>query len=130
VLVREFEAPRALAGDIAHIELSAGQQAAVNLTGEIVPAAGPPIERVTQWTSRRLVFREEPLAVVVAEFNRYHRTPIRIEAPQLADLLISGTFDSSDLSSLLEYFARFENVSVERDADSIRLSLPSTPPPL
>ncbi|WP_116810177.1 FecR family protein [Steroidobacter cummioxidans] len=130
VLVREFEAPRASPGDIAHIELKAGQQAAVNLTGEIVPAAGPPIERVAQWTNRRLVFREEPLAVVVAEFNRYHRTPIRIETPQLAGLLISGTFDSSDLNSLLEYFARFEKVNVERDGDSIRLSLPSAHAPL
>jgi len=126
VLVREFEAPP---GDRAHIELKAGQQAAVNVTGEIVPAAGPPIERVAQWTNRRLVFRQEPLAVVVAEFNRYHRTPIRIETPQLAGLLISGTFDSSDLNSLLEYFARFENVTVERDGDSIRLSLPSAHPP-
>lgn len=130
VVVRESEAPRGGGGDIAHIELKAGQRAAVNPAGEIVPDAGPPIERVAQWTNRRLVFREEPLAVVVAEFNRYHRKPIRIETPQLAGLLISGTFDSSDLNSLLEYFVRFENVTVEQGGDSIRLSLPSANPSL
>lgn len=129
VVVRDFETTRADPKEIAQMELKAGQRAAVNVSGKIVPAAGPPIERVAQWTNRRLVFRDEPLAVVVAEFNRYHRTPIRIETPRLASLLISGTFDSSDLNSLLEYFSRFENVTVERDGDSIRLSLPSARPP-
>lgn len=108
-----------------HIELKAGQQASVDPAGRIVPNAGPPLERVTEWTSRRLVFREEPLAVVVAEFNRYHSRPIRIETPELAGLRISGTFDSSDPTSLLEYFRRFENVAVDQRDDSILLSTPT-----
>lgn len=124
--VRESTPPSEDAGGVPHIELKAGQQAAVNPAGEILPDAGPPIERVTQWTNRRLIFREEPLSVVVAEFNRYHRKPIRIAAPELAGLRISGTFDSSDTNSLLEYFQRFENVSVEHDKDSIWLSSPSS----
>lgn len=56
--------------------------------------------------------------------DRLPLKPIRIDAPQLAGLRIS------DLNSLLEYFARFENVSVEHDRDSIRLSLPHANPPL
>jgi transmembrane sensor len=126
--VRESAPPSEDARSVAHIELKAGQQAAVNPAGEILPDAGPPIERVTEWTNRRLVFREEPLAVVVAEFNRYHRKPIRIAAPELAALRISGTFDSSDTNSLLEYFQRFESVSVEHDQDGIWLSSPSANP--
>jgi transmembrane sensor len=126
VEVHEISVPQAAAGVVTHLELRAGEQAAVSPAGRILPNAGPPIERVTEWMSRRLVFREEPLAVVVAEFNRYHRKPIRIEDPSLAGLRISGTFDSSDLDSLLEYFQRFEHVQVEQDEESIRISGPAS----
>jgi transmembrane sensor len=128
VEVRELARPHAALGSLAQIQLRAGQQAAVKPAGGIVPDAGPPIERVTEWTHRRLVFREEPLSEVVAEFNRYHRKPIRIETRALAGLRISGTFDSSDPNSLLEYFQRFENVRVAQDSESIRLSMPLPAP--
>jgi len=123
--VREVTQLEVPPSGITHIELKAGQLAAVNPAGHIVPNAGPPLERVAAWTERRLVFREEPLSVVVAELNRYQRKPIRIDAPQLADLRISGTFDSSDPGSFLEYFQRFEHVRVERDGDSVRLVAPA-----
>jgi transmembrane sensor len=123
VEVRETIEPKPNEGGDGRIELQAGEQAAVNPSGHIVPAAGPPLERVAAWTERRLVFREELLSEVVAEFNRYHRKPIVIETPQLAKLRISGTFDASDPDSLVEYFARFEHVRVERNAVGTKLFL-------
>ncbi len=103
------------------LELNAGQQAIVTDAGDIVPNAGPPIERVAMWTQRRLVFRSESLADVVAEFNRYHTRPIVIEDPALAAVRISGTFDSSDPRSLVEYLQQFERARAEESADAIRL---------
>ncbi len=121
VELREQVRPQAAGSHEERLELKAGEQAAVTPAGRILPNAGPPLERVTAWTDRRLVFREEPLAEVVAEFNRYHRKPILIEAPELAQLRISGTFDANDPDSLLEYFARFERVRVEQGASATRL---------
>jgi transmembrane sensor len=126
--VRELAQSSSTPQHITHIELKAGEQAAVNVAGRILPDAGPPFERAAEWTNRRLVFREEPLAVVVAEFNRYQRKPIRIEAPQLAGLRISGTFDANDPNSIIEYFQRFENVQVKRDADGIWLTVAARNP--
>jgi transmembrane sensor len=101
------------------IELTAGQQAAVVAEGDIVRNVEAPIERATAWIERRLVFRQQTLADVVAEFNRYHERPIRTEDAALAGVRISGTFDSSDPRSLLEYLERFENVRIEERPDGI-----------
>jgi transmembrane sensor len=103
------------------IELTAGQQAAVAPDGDMLRDTGAPLERVSAWTERRLIFRGEPLADVVAEFNRYHARPIRIEHAPLASVRISGTFDSSDRSSLLQYLQQFEHVRVEEHEDATHL---------
>jgi transmembrane sensor len=95
------------------VELAAGQQAAVTQAGEVLANQGPSLERVLAWTERRLVFREEPLGAVVAEFNRYHKRPMRIEDSALAAIKISGTFFAGDTASLLEYLQRYEQVTVE-----------------
>ncbi len=104
------------------IELAAGQRAAVALN-RIDPDAGPPMESVVAWTERRLVFRDEPLAGVIAEFNRYRVQPLAVDDAQLATLKISGVFDSSDPDSLIEYLKSFETVRVARPHDgSLHLS--------
>jgi len=103
------------------LQLQAGQLASVTNRGEIIPGAGPSLERVSLWTERRLVFRNETLADVVAEFNRYHTRAIRIEDPALAAVRINGTFDSSDRLSLLDYLKALEGVRVEERGDTTLL---------
>jgi transmembrane sensor len=98
--------------------LSAGQLAAVTDRGEILPGSGPSLDRVSAWTERRLVFRNETLAEVVAEFNRYNRRVIRIDDPVLADLRINGTFDSSDRQSFIEYLQQLEGVRAREQGDA------------
>jgi transmembrane sensor len=90
--------------------LASGERAAVTQEGKILPDAGPPLERVVGWTDRRLVFREETLATLIAEVNRYHEKPIRIVDPEIAGLRISGTFAAYDLPSLIEYLERYRGV--------------------
>jgi transmembrane sensor len=103
------------------LRLQAGQLASVTNRGEIIPGAGPSLERVSLWTERRLVFRNEALADVVAEFNRYHTRAIRIEDPALAAIRINGTFDSSDRLSLLDYLKALEGVRVDERGDTTLL---------
>ena len=104
------------------IDLTAGQRAAVTARG-IEREAGPTLEAVAGWTERRLVFRDERLADVVAEFNRYRVPPLIIDDSQLADLRISGVFDASDPESLVSYLKSFETVDVDQPRDgSLHLS--------
>jgi transmembrane sensor len=104
------------------VDLAAGQRAAVTARG-IEREAGPTVEAVSGWTERRLVFRNERLADVVAEFNRYRIRPLIIDDAQLADMKISGVFDAGDLESLVSYLKSFETVDVDQPSDgSLHLS--------
>ena len=104
------------------VDLAAGQRAAVTARG-IEREAGPTVEAVAGWTERRLFFRDERLADVVAEFNRYRVRPLIIDDSQLADLKISGVFDASDPESLVSYLKSFETVQVDQPDDgSLHLS--------
>ena len=97
----------------ARVQLAAGEQAAVTPKGEILANAGPPLDRVKAWTERRLVFREDRLSDVVAEFNRYHEQQLRIDDPTLAEHRISGTFTVQDVTSLVQFLERYEHVEVD-----------------
>jgi transmembrane sensor len=98
-------------------DLYAGQRAAVSRTGTILRDAGPSIERVSAWTRRQLVFRDEPLSDLVAEFNRYHNKALRIEDPGLAGFRVSGTFDAYDLRSLMQYLENYQGVHAHQAPD-------------
>jgi transmembrane sensor len=106
------------------IELSAGERAAIDTHGRIDPSSGPAVERVDAWTVRRLVFRDETLDKVVAEFNRYHAVPMVVDDARLAALKINGVFDSNDPETLVAYLKSFETVQTRIAADgSIHLSI-------
>ena len=76
------------------------------------------------WTVRQLVFRDEALDKVVAEFNRYHDVPMVVDDPQLGALKINGVFDSNDPATLVTYLKTFETVQTHIAADgSVHLSI-------
>lgn len=108
-------APGGAAVPAATARLGAGQQAQVSRQGDIVPQTGPSVERALAWMDRKLVFREESLGDVVAEFNRYGANPVRIGDPALARLRISGTFATHDVESLLQYLEHYQGVRVRKD---------------
>jgi transmembrane sensor len=101
------------------VSLQAGQRAAVTSHG-IQRDSGPTVEAAAGWTQRRLVFRDEPLVMVVAEFNRYRDRPLVVADPELAGLRISGVFDAGDPESLVSYLKSFERVDVDQLADGSR----------
>ena len=58
----------------------------------------------------------------MAEFNRYHERPIRIEDPSLAAVRINGVFDASDPHSLIQFLERYENVRTREGSEASYLS--------
>jgi len=106
----------------ASVELDAGQRAAVS--GERIELdKGPTPESVSAWTQKRLVFRDQSLAEVVREFNRYRVSPILIDSPQVAAIRINGVFDPNDPYSLAAFLQDFESVHVTwSDDGTVHLS--------
>lgn len=108
-----------------HIELGAGEQASI-VGAAIRQIASVNPAQVTAWTSRRLIFTAEPLATVLDEFNRYNRQSIRVQDPELSALEISGTFDPTDVDSLLDSLKTIRRIEVVRDASGTRLIRPQS----
>jgi transmembrane sensor len=97
------------------LELFANGQASIGDSGHIQNRGGPPFGRAVSWTKQHIIFADEPLSVVVAEFNRYSKKPLEIADPDLAQHRIIGGFDAFDRAALLEYLYRYQGVQVEEE---------------
>lgn len=104
------------------IELRADQQ--VRVTEGVWPATPVAVdaERTTAWLHRQIVFDNEPLEQVAAEFNRYTAKPIEIATPALRKLRISGTFVTDDTDAFIAFLRSLKGVRVEVTATRIRVS--------
>ena len=102
------------------MELSAGQQVA--LTKDRVSTPLPAnLKKVTAWTEQRVVFEDETLTVVVAEFNRYNRTRLLIGDPELTNRHITGVFDINNPDALLMVLNGLEPIRVQETEDGHRV---------
>jgi transmembrane sensor len=112
--------PGAGAGRV--VPVGAGEQ--IRVAAGDLPAQDSPaqVERNTAWLRRQIVFEQEPLGAVAAEFSRYSATPIVIETPSLRALVISGTFSADDTESFVAFLRTLEGVRVEVTASRIRVS--------
>ena len=112
-----------IAGTVAAIEpveLTAGLQVAVPPNAADVAPKPVSIAKATAWTERRLVFDDEPLSVIVVEFNRYNRSRLIITDAGLNDKRLSGVFDANDPDEFVALLASLERIDVQATADGHR----------
>jgi len=104
------------------VELGADQQ--VRVTEGVWPATPMAVdaERTTAWLHRQIVFDNEPLERVAAEFNRYAAKPIEIATPALRNLRVSGVFATDDTDAFVAFLRSLKGVRVEVTATRIRVS--------
>jgi len=92
----------------------------------VAEVSGPPMKadlsQSESWRSRRIVFDEQPLAQVVAEFNRYAAIPVEVTDPKLGAVRISGALDAGDLNSLVAFLGAIDNVVVTRTVTVIQVA--------
>lgn len=74
------------------------------------------------WTTGRLVFQGERLAEVAQTLSRYSAQPI-VVAPDARDLRVTAVLNIGPQDAMLDSLAEFLPVRVERQPDSVRLSL-------
>jgi transmembrane sensor len=103
------------------VRVSAGEQ--LRIRSGLFPASPERVdlERSTAWLRRELAFKQQPLAVVAAEFNRYGALPIEIETPALRVLKVSGVFAIDDTESFITFLGSLDGVHVEITPTRIRV---------
>lgn len=73
------------------------------------------------WTSGRWHFDNVDLAEVVAQINREHQRPVRIDDPRLATYRISGVFSANDRAGLLTALTRLYSLRLVESEGSTRI---------
>lgn len=107
------------AGETTDLALSSGQVALVGATGVHVNTLDPQeLEARLAWDRGLLVFTNEALEQVVAEFNRYNTTKVRIADAAAAGLRVDGTFRATNLEAFLRLLKRGFPVVVTHSSDT------------
>lgn len=84
------------------VSLAAGQRLRLSQT-ELYRLDDRPAAEIASWREGRRVFRDSPLADVVADLNRYSPLPVVIADTRLAGLRVTGAFDNfADVPAVLE----------------------------
>ncbi len=98
----------------------AGEGAKIPATGGIQPLPAKDLRIATAWREGRLMFRDDTLEDITAEFNRYNAAPrFRLDGEAVKSRHYSGTFDADDPQSFAELLMRESDVSVERRDEEI-----------
>lgn len=103
------------------VQLIANQQ--IRVTGGDWPATPATVDaqHTTAWLHRQMVFDQEPLERVAAEFNRYSSKPIEIVTPALRNLQTSGVFATDDTEAFIAFLRSLKGVLVEVTPTRIRV---------
>ena len=101
--------------------LVAGEEVRSNRAGEIARFEQADIEKRTAWREQRLVFRQDSLARVAAEFNRYNQLQIMVDVPHAATRPITATFDAHDPESFVAFLVHDPTLRVIRMNDRIEV---------
>jgi transmembrane sensor len=109
------------------VELNAGDAAELRPGAPIRKTAKVNTARTLAWTERRLIFDNEPLSAVVAEFNRYNPRQLVVEDAGIAAQRISAVFDADKPEALVRFLAQSTAIRVDEVSPS-RILIQSADP--
>lgn len=102
------------------VKLATGESVDIDKDGAIVARSHIDAARITAWRQRRLVFEEDSLTDIAAEFNRYNRAlTIRIEGDGIGDRRFTGTLDADHPQSLLRILAETDDLTFEKKSGEL-----------
>lgn len=95
------------------------EEAEINHQGEVSVRAAPDVTDAVAWQKRRLVFRQQTLEFIAAQFNRYSRKQIRVEGAAATNRVYTGVFDADDVDSFAQALASDPQLGVQSTAQAI-----------
>jgi transmembrane sensor len=99
--------------------VQSSEEAEITHRGEVSVRAAPDVADAVAWQKRRLVFRQQTLEFIAAQFNRYSRKQIVVGSPALAQRVYTGVFDADDVDSFAQALASDAGLVVEDGAQAI-----------
>jgi transmembrane sensor len=111
------EAPVKAGASAVEVNLAAGEQLSYETNTGAVRRASADIPRVSAWRARKLDFSDTPLAEAIAEANRYSRVQIELDAPELQNARISGTFEAGRNDLFVEGLQSYFQLNVDHHVD-------------
>jgi transmembrane sensor len=122
VAVTEGKVALARPAEPRDVTLEAGELAEAAATRvRVEQVAQTELTRRLAWQTGELHFKNESLAEVVAEFNRYNRRRIEIVDAELARAEVGGNFKANDLTSFVEAMRRALAIRIEETPEVIRI---------
>ena len=107
----------------ADVELIAGEGMQVRADGVATRMPKADIEAVMAWRQGKVIFHDEPLSQAVRRLNRYSRQQVIVDDPTLAQMKISGVFDSGDAEGFVEALQAYLSVQVTVSRSNIHLQM-------
>lgn len=102
--------------------VEAGSQIVVAASGELMAPPRSSVERAAAWTTRRVIFDNEPLSSVLAEFNRYNSRRMLVADPALAQRKVSGVFKVHDIDVLIAFLEQQHDIRIRREGDELHIA--------
>jgi transmembrane sensor len=100
--------------------LAAGEAADISIKGEVSRRETVDALNAVAWRQRRLIFEEDTLGDIAAEFNRYNATlKIRVLGAAAVNEHFSGTFDADAPEAVMQALVGDSKLSVERIGNEI-----------
>lgn len=105
-------------------QLTKGQHVTIDRRGITSPKPFDS-ERTFAWLKGRLIFRDQPLSVVIQELQRYHSGKIFIADKHLANIRITGNYKISDTQAVINTLSQITGANVTQLSPYLTvLSLP------
>ena len=104
------------------VEAVAGQLVSYDPGTNALSVGSITSEQATAWRSDRLEFINEPLAVVVANINRYSNQPVHIADADLEPLTFTGSIKTDAMESWLNALPQVFPLRVSKDGHRVVLS--------
>ena len=95
------------------LTLSTNERASLDAAQAGKGAEALDAQAALSWRNRQLIYRDQPLADVIADLNRYFPEPIGLQDPALGERRITAVIQLSDLTSTLRAVGQSLNLRVE-----------------
>ncbi|WP_333874058.1 FecR family protein [Methylobacter sp.] len=102
-----------------------GQQISYDSTGQISAISQTDIDTATAWQKGQLVFKGQPLNVVLEQLGRYHDASLQVPDSRLQSLKVSGVFPINNLSLALNTIAGALPIKVTQTATNTFVIAPA-----
>lgn len=99
------------------VELKAGEGLRVRADGQAMLLPKIDVDRATAWQAGKMFFDNEPLASAAERVNRYSQLQIIVD-PAVANVGISGAFNTGDPNAFAEAISTYFAVQIDRTSAS------------